>query len=197
MASPAISIRRYFCQTAWFNKEQHKKLHNHKNKWVTSKSGDHLHDPVSRELFRATSAAQVRRILSDKLLNHEWITASAESDAHVYIIGLRKLIDLQEFEECWSLFEHIKGDERLWHVLCAPIFNTMIYLCVQRRTKFALKQALELYTEMTELHSLSPDLATFTNLISLCSAVAAWDKADAFWRRCRARARARTRLCSA
>ena len=185
ITSVAIGImfnRRSFCQRAWFDKEQHKKLHNHKNKWVHTKNVNNLKDPSSRRIFQSTSAKQIRSILDERKVNHEWMNADAATDSHLYTLALRKLVDLQEFDECWSLFEGIKESEHFRHVLTVPIYNTMIYLCVQRRTKYALKQALELYHEMNDQYLLQPDLVTFTNLISLCTAIAAWDKADNFWK---------------
>lgn len=101
------------------------------------------------------------------------------STAHIYTVALRKLIDLQEFVAAETLFDEMRETARFSRLLCVPIYNTMIYLCVQRRSKYALKQGLELYSEMTTVRQLEPDVVTLTNLIMLCTAVAAWDKAGA------------------
>eukprot|EP01083_Nonionella_stella_P316061 1144056_1 len=162
--------KRYFCEEAWFRKEQHKRWHNHMNKWTTSKSGDHLTDPLSKKIFHSKSAKQIISILD----------SSPFKEIHLHSVALRKLIDLQEFDSCWRLFKDIQTEQP--QLLSLPIYNTMIYLCVQVRTKYALKQALELYNQMTVEYELKPDLITFTNLISLCTATAAWDKAENFWK---------------
>lgn len=169
---------RNFCQAAWFKKQEHIKLHKHKNKWVTSKSGAHYNDPHCREIFECKTATQVKSILENAEMKHEWVDINSHSDYHLYTVALRKLIDLQQFKECWALFNDFVSR----NIINLSIYNTMIYLCVQRRNKYALKQALILYNEMTDKYSLSPDLITYTNLISLCAAVAAWDKADNFWK---------------
>ena len=177
-AQPISFFRRRFCADAWFKKQQHIKQHKHKNKWMTSKTRDQFTDPKCKQIFECKSVKEIKSILDTVELKHEWIDTDNHTDFYFYSVALRKLIDLQEFDECFSLFAELKEK----NILTLPIYNTMIYLCVQRRSKHALKQALVLYTEMVEKYSLSPDLITYTNLISLCSAVAAWDKADNFWK---------------
>ena len=68
-----------FCQTAWFKKSQHKRLHNHRNKWGTSNAGSKLKDAATRSLFRASTADQVMQILADRQLAHDWMTVESQS----------------------------------------------------------------------------------------------------------------------
>lgn len=126
----------------------------------------------TRNIFNAKSTSQVLGIIEN--------CVTKDNLPNVYNCAIRKLIDLQNFEMCWKLFNQCKQNKDC--NINIEIYNTMIFLCCQQRLPKSLSHGLNLRQQIHENNNLVPTEQTFTNLICLCTNYQALRRAENIWK---------------